>query len=57
MIDFFHFETPYGSLGKVANKLLLTRYLKILLENRNKVIKLYAETNMWKGILQDEATR
>jgi ligand-binding SRPBCC domain-containing protein len=57
MIDFFHFETPYGSLGQVANKLILTRYLKNLLENRNKVIKHYAETKMWKGLLQEEATR
>jgi ligand-binding SRPBCC domain-containing protein len=54
MIDFFHFESPYGSLGMIANKLLLTRYLRNLLENRNRIIKEYAETNKWKGILEEE---
>jgi ligand-binding SRPBCC domain-containing protein len=30
MIDYFHFETPYGSLGKLINKIYLTTYLKNL---------------------------
>ena len=52
LIDLFHFEAPYGSLGRLANKLFLTRYLRKLLETRNQVIKEYAETEKWKFILE-----
>jgi len=52
LIDLFHFEAPYGGLGRLANKLFLTRYLKKLLETRNQVIKEYAETEKWKFILE-----
>jgi ligand-binding SRPBCC domain-containing protein len=51
MIDLFHFESPYGNLGTVANKLFLTRYLKKLLSQRNSVIKEYAESEKWKFML------
>lgn len=51
LIDLFHFETPYGGLGKIINDLFLTRYLKKLLEIRNQVIKEYAESEKWKFIL------
>src|SRR5215212_7894921 len=43
MIDLFQFETPYNVFGKLANKIFLTRYLKSLLEQRNKMIKEIAE--------------
>lgn len=52
MIDLFSFESPYGNLGVVFNKLYLTRYLQKLLEQRNTVIKQYAETEKWKQVLQ-----
>ena len=51
LIDLFHFETPYGGLGKLVNELYLTRYLKKLLEIRNQLIKEYAESEKWKFIL------
>jgi len=51
LIDLFHFESPYGKLGKWLNNLFLTRYLKKLLEQRNGVIKDYAESNKWKKLL------
>jgi ligand-binding SRPBCC domain-containing protein len=51
MIDILKFESPYGSLGKISNKIFLTNYLKKLLEQRNEVIKLYAESEKWKFIL------
>ncbi|HEY4111484.1 SRPBCC family protein [Puia sp.] len=51
LIDLFHFETPYGGLGKLVNQLFLTRYMKNLLETRNGMIKDYAETEKWKFIL------
>ena len=51
MIDILNFESPYGSLGKISNKIFLTNYLKKLLEQRNEAIKLYAESEKWKFIL------
>ena len=51
MIDLFRFETPYGWLGKIMNSIFLTRYMQQLLEQRNKVIKVYAETEKWKTVL------
>jgi ligand-binding SRPBCC domain-containing protein len=51
LIDLFSFETPYGGLGKAVNTLFLTRYLRKLLEQRNQVIKEYAETDKWKFLL------
>jgi ligand-binding SRPBCC domain-containing protein len=53
MIDILNFESPYGSLGKISNKIFLTNYLKKLLEQRNEVIKLYAESEKWKFILNN----
>lgn len=51
VIDLFSFEAPYGSLGRFVNQLFLTNYLKKLLEQRNKVIKEYAESEKWKFVL------
>lgn len=52
LIDLFHFETPYGGLGRLVNQLFLTRYMKGLLEIRNQQIKEYAESEKWKFILE-----
>jgi ligand-binding SRPBCC domain-containing protein len=51
VIDLFHFETPYGVLGKWFNNLYLTKYIKRLLEQRNKTIKGFAESDRWKKLL------
>jgi len=51
LIDLFHFESPYGGLGRLINHLFLTNYLKKLLEIRNQSIKEYAESEKWKFIL------
>ena len=51
LIDIFTYEAPYGSLGRLADRFFLTRYLKTLLETRNKAIKEYAESEKWKFIL------
>lgn len=52
LIDLFHFESPYGLIGRLFNKLYLTGYLKRLLEKRNKMIKDFAESNQWQQVLQ-----
>ena len=51
LIDIFTFESPYGGLGRLAERLFLTRYMKNLLEIRNQMIKEYAESEKWKFIL------
>jgi ligand-binding SRPBCC domain-containing protein len=52
LIDIFAYEAPYGGLGRLADRLFLTRYMKTLLETRNKTIKEYAESEKWKFILE-----
>ncbi|MEQ1676765.1 MAG: SRPBCC family protein [Chitinophagaceae bacterium] len=51
LIDLFYFEPPYGLLGQWFNSLYLTKYLRKLLEQRNSVIKEYAESGKWKRLL------
>ena len=51
MTDVFKFESPLGILGKVFNALVLTNYLKRFLEERNALIKEFAEGEKWKDIL------
>jgi ligand-binding SRPBCC domain-containing protein len=51
LIDLFHFEAPYGGLGRLVNTLFLTGYMKKMLEKRNQTIKEYAESDKWKFVL------
>ncbi len=51
LIDLFSYEAPYGGLGRLANMLFLTGYLKKMLEKRNQTIKEYAESDKWKFVL------
>ncbi|MEO7393414.1 MAG: SRPBCC family protein [Chitinophagaceae bacterium] len=51
LIDLLHFESPYGILGEWFNSLYLTNYMKQLLEQRNKTIKIFAESDKWKRLL------
>ncbi len=51
MIDLIEFEAPYGSFGKLFSKLYLTRYVKNLIEHRNKSIKEFAESEKWRRFL------
>ena len=52
MIDILDFESPYGGIGRVFNSIYLTRYMQKLIEQRNQVIKEYAESAKWQNILQ-----
>ena len=51
LIDLFHFETPYGTVGRWFNSIYLTRYMRRLLEQRNKTIKEFAETDKGRKLL------
>ena len=52
MIDIIEFEAPYGFVGSLCNRMFLTRYMRKLIEQRNRTIKEFAETDKWKKILQ-----
>ena len=52
MKDVFRFESPLGILGEFANALFLTNYLKNLLEERNAIIREYAEGEKYKQLLK-----
>lgn len=47
MRDIFNFEAPFGVLGKFAESLFLTRYMRKFIEERNQVIKEVAESGRY----------
>ncbi|WDF56474.1 SRPBCC family protein [Mucilaginibacter sp. KACC 22063] len=51
MTDMFSFASPFGLLGLIADKVLLTSHLKKLLIQRNEIIKEYAESDRWKDVI------
>ncbi|MGZ4035350.1 MAG: SRPBCC family protein [Bacteroidia bacterium] len=51
MTDRFEFESPFGLIGKLFNKIILTNYMKGFLLRRNKEIKRAAECEDWKKYL------
>ena len=51
LIDEFHFTAPLGLLGRMAEWLFLTRYMKNFLIERNRVLKQLAETDEWRRYL------
>lgn len=51
MRDEFNYESPFGLLGKLANVVILNRYMYKFLEQRNSIIKSYAESDRWKEVL------
>lgn len=53
MKDTFTYESPYGILGRLFNKLILTKYLTKLLAQRNNIIKEFAETEKWRSLLKN----
>jgi ligand-binding SRPBCC domain-containing protein len=51
MTDIFDYTSPFGILGKLGDFVILKRYLRKFLIERNRIIKNYAETGGWKKIL------
>ena len=51
LIDLFHYEVPYGVMGKVFNNIYLNKYMTRLLQQRNNTIKEFAESDKWKKLL------
>ena len=48
MRDHFRFAAPLGPLGLLAERLVLARYMRALLTERNAAIKQVAESEDWK---------
>jgi ligand-binding SRPBCC domain-containing protein len=56
MKDIFCFAAPLPLLGRLAEELVLRRYMQALLQERNLVIKQIAESSDWhKYLLQGDA--
>ncbi len=53
MIDFFEYKSPFGILGKLADKLFLKKYMTDLLTERNRIVKEFAESDKWKQIITE----
>jgi ligand-binding SRPBCC domain-containing protein len=51
MRDVFEFESPLGLLGRLADALVLKRYLRRFLGRRNEDIKRVAESGAWQAVL------
>ena len=51
MRDVFQFTSPLGVLGKIADTLVLSAYLRRFLVQRGAVVKRYAETDAWQTVL------
>ncbi len=46
MRDIFEYTVPYGFFGWIFNHLILKRYMRKFLENRNRIIKKMAENGI-----------
>ena len=52
MRDRFEFESPLGILGRIADWLFLTSYMRRFLVSRNEVLKQLAESAAWRRYLE-----
>ncbi len=55
MKDVFAYEAPLGMAGHIVNKLLLERYFRRFLMDRNEHIRQAAETDAWQNFLPQSA--
>lgn len=53
MTDFFDYKSPFGILGKLADRLFLKKYMTDLLTERNRIVKEFSESEKWKQILTE----
>ena len=48
MRDVFDYAAPLGPLGRIAERLFLTAYLRRFLEARNRELKAVPESDEWR---------
>ena len=53
MRDVFSFEAPLWILGRIAESLFLTNYMRVFLVKRNLELKATAESDSWRQYLKD----
>lgn len=51
VIDLLELEEPRDVLGSVLGKLFIKKYFESLLNRRNALVKLYAETEKWRAVM------
>ena len=51
MSDTFDFDSPFGLLGQIVDRLFLAGHMRRFIMARNKVLKEVAETDDWKKFL------
>jgi ligand-binding SRPBCC domain-containing protein len=51
MTDLFAFASPLGPLGRIADRLVVSRYMRHFLQRRNHHLKTVAESNEWVRFL------
>ena len=49
--DVFDYSAPFSVLGRMAERLFLTRYMRRFLEARNREIKTVAESTEWRRLI------
>lgn len=52
MLDEFYFTAPFGFLGRMAERMFLTRYMRNFLYERNQALKNLLESGEWQRYLQ-----
>jgi len=55
MRDAFDFDAPLGIVGRIAEGLFLTGYMRRLLAERNRIVKRVAESDDWQTYLASDA--
>lgn len=54
MRDRFEFQAPLGLLGRIAEALFLTKYMKSFLRKRNEELKEMAESDLWRNYINEK---
>ena len=54
MHDEFEFVSPLGFLGQIADALFLKSYMTKFLKNKNNELKIVAESDRWKEVLNTD---
>ncbi|MEX2594634.1 MAG: SRPBCC family protein [Anditalea sp.] len=52
MTDVLVFESPFGLVGEVVDRLFLTNYMANFIKERNAVVKRTAESGAWREFLE-----
>jgi hypothetical protein len=51
MVDNFYFETRFGIFGGILNFLFLKRFLTKVIQQRDEILREYAESDKWRTVL------